>query len=101
MIIFSKSTKSGLSPSNPVKEQEIENILMLQKKKQSQNYFRLGFLRFLKINFLHFLGKNSFRERLFLKGQSLVYQEIDILQIMRKTQTLPPPHPSPLSPPTK
>ena len=89
MILFSKASKSGLSPStNHAKEQEMENILMMQKKKQSQNSFRLGFLRFLKINFLHFLGKNSFRERLFLKGQSLVYQEIDILQIMRKIQEI-------------
>jgi len=75
--------------SSPLKENLVkENLEHYQKLKKKENFFSVGFFGFLKLFFKNRKWGLTNREKLFLKGENQVFEELDILKIMKKLQDI-------------
>ena len=84
--IFNGNKKGNESPfkCNGI----IGNLEHYQKMKHKENFFSVGFWGFVKLLFKHKKFKLTNVERLFMKGEEQIAEEMDLLKILKKLQDI-------------
>ena len=88
MMSFFKNKSEQNSPSlkklNTPNEKAMVNIEHYQRLKQKENFFSIGFFGFIKLLFKNRRWWLNSKEKLFVKAENQIDEELDILQILQR-----------------